>query len=210
MVATVQALNLTKVHDLGDERVYALNDLSLEVNSGEMVAVLGRDGSGKSTLLHVLGCQQRPDSGQIFLEGQDVTQLDDEALAGFRIHKVGFLFQAFNILPTETVLGNVEVPLQHQGEGVWDRRQKAEKVLEVVGLENRAHRNVGELSAMQRQCVAIARAMVHRPAVIFADEPTRNLDSTSREVIMGLFQKINDAGMTIVLSTAESGMASYC
>ena len=210
MAAILQALNLTKAYDLGGDRVHAVNDVSLEVYPGEMVAVGGYDGSGKSTLLHILGCLQRPDSGQVFLEGQDVTQLDDEALAEFRNHKVGFLFQEVNILPTETVLGNVEIPLQYQGEEVWDRRQKAEKALEVVGLENHAHHDVGELSAVQRQCIAIARAMVHRPAVILADEPTRNLDSKSGEQIMGLFQKINDAGMTIILSTAQSSVASYC
>ena len=210
MAATVQALNLTKVYRRGDERVYAVNNISLEVYPGELVTVVGRPSSGKSTLLHILGCLQRLDSGQIRIEGLDMTQLEDEELAQVHAHRVGFIFQASNLLRHETTLKNVEVSLRHQGLGAWDRREKAEEVLRVVGLGNRLEHRIGQLSAEQRQCVAIARAMVHDPAIIFADEPTRALDSTSREEVMGLFQKLNDEGWTIVIATSDSGVASYC
>ncbi len=211
MVApVVQGVSLTRAYRLGSEMVYALNNVSLEVNLGELVAILGRSGSGKSTLLHILGCLQRPDSGRVFIEGLDVTRLGDEELTQVRIHKVGFVFQAFNLLPNETALRNVEFPLEHQGMGAWDRKEKAEEALQTVGLGNRLDRRPGQLSAGQRQCVAIARAIVHNPAVIFADEPTRVLDSTSREEIMGLLQKLNDEGRTIVIATTDSSVASYC
>ena len=207
---TVQGVELTKVHQLGDERVHALDDVTLEVHAGELVAVTGTPGSGKSTLLHILGCLQRPDSGAVRLEGQDVTHLDEEELAQVRISKVGFVFQAFNLLPNETALGNVEVPLRHQGMGAWDRREKAELALQLVGLGTRLDRKPGQLSAVQRQFLSIARALVQDPAVIFADEPTGVLDSTSREEVMGLLQKLHEQGRTIVVATTESGVASYC
>ena len=206
----VQGVELTKVHQLGDQQVHALDDVTLEVYAGELVAVAGKPGSGKSTLLHILGCLQRPDSGVVRLEGLDVTQLDEEELAQVRIDKVGFGFQAFNLLPDETALGNVEVPLRHQGMGAWDRREKAEKALHVVGLGTRLDRKPGQLSAVQRQFLSIARALVQDPAVIFADEPTGVLDSTSREEVLGLLQKLNEQGGTIVVATTESGVASYC
>ena len=206
----VQGVELTKVHQLGDERVHALNDVTLEVHAGELVAVVGKPGSGKSTLLHILGCLQRPDSGAVRLDGMDVTQLDEEELAQVRVNKVGFVFQAFNLLPNETALGNVEVPLRHQGMGPWDRREKAEEALHLVGLGTRLDRKPGQLSAVQRQFLSIARTLVHDPVVIFADEPTGVLDSTSREEVMGLLQKLNEQGRTIVVATTESGVASYC
>ena len=210
MDTTVQGLNLTKVHQLGDERIYALNNVSLEVYPGEMLAIVGRPGSGKSTLLHILGCLQRPDSGMVRIEGLDVTQLEDEELAQARIHKVGFVFQAFNLLPNETALRNVEVPLRYQGIGAWDSREMAEEALQVVGMGNRLEHSPGQLSPEQRQCVVIARALVHNPAVILADEPTGALDSSSREGIMGLFQKLNDEGKTLIIATSDSGVASHC
>ena len=166
MAATVQGSELTKVYQLGNELVYALNRASLEVYPGELLAVVGRAGSGKSTLLHVLGCLQRPDAGSMRVEGQDVTELAEEELAEVRTRKVGFVFQAYNLLPNETMLGNVLVSLRHGDLDSYDRREKA---------------------------------------VIFADEPTRALDSTSREEVMGLLQRLNSEGRTIVVSTDDSG-----
>ena len=210
MVATIEAFNLTKVYSMGNEQVYGLNNFTLKVEPGELAAVIGRPGSGKSTLLHILGCLQRTDGGELRIDGVDVSNFEDAELARVRSNKIGFLFQAFNLLPNETVVANVEVPLRHQGMGAWDRQQKAAEALEVVGLEHRLQHKPGQLSATQRQCVAIARALVHNPAVILADEPTKVLDSTSREEVMGLFQKLNDAGMTIIIATPDSGIAGYC
>ena len=210
MVATVHAWNLTKAYPLGDERVYALNDVSLAVNPGEMVAILGGSSSGKSTLLHVLGCLQGPDSGQLSIEGRDVSRLEDEELAKLRTDKVGFVFQAFNLLPNETAMTNVEVALRDQELSARDRQRKALEGLRVVGLENRVDRTPGQIFPRQRQCVAIARALVNNPAVLFVDEPTRMMDSSSREEIMGLLQKLNDAGMTMVIATPDSGVSNYC
>ena len=210
MDTTIQGVNLSKAYQMADERLYALNDLSLDVYPGEMAALSGRTGSGKSTLLHFLGCFQKPDSGQIFIEDRDVTQLDDEELAQIRRQKIGFVFQAFNLLPNESALANVELPLREQGMSDRDIRRKAGEALEVVGLENRLDRMPSQLSARQRQCVSIARALVNNPAIILADEPTRGLDSTSREEVMGLFQKLNYEGQTMVIATADSGVANYC
>ena len=174
------------------------------------MAIVGRPSSGKSTLLHILGCLQPPDSGRVRIEGLEATRLEDEDLARVRSNKVGFVFQAFNLLPNETALKNVEVPLKHQGMGNWDRQEKAEEALQIVGLGNRLEHKPGQLSMKQRQCVAIARALVHDPAVIFADEPARALDSTSREEVMGLFQKLNDDGRTIIISSSDPSIANYC
>ena len=185
MAATVIGLNLSKAYNVGRERVHALNDVSLEVYPGEMVGVVGRAGAGKSTLMHVFGGLQRPDSGSVRIDDQDVTQLDDAELASVRADKVGFLFQAFNILPNETVLGNVDISLQESGLPAKESRRKAVAVLEVVGLGNRLEHTPSQLSARHRQYMAIARALVNDPAVIIADEPTRPLDTTSREEMMG-------------------------
>ena len=210
MTAKLQASNLNKVYEIGRETVYAVNDVALEVQPGELVAILDKPGSGKSTLLHILGCLQRPDSGRVWIENLDTTRLDVEELARVRTHKVGFVFQAFNLLPNETAIANVELPLRNQRVDAWNSRQRAEEALQVVGLGNRLEHRPGQLSARQRQSVAIARALVNDPAVLFADEPTRALDSTSREEVMGLFQKLNDEGRTTVIATADSGVANYC
>ena len=210
MAATVHGLNLTKVYNLGEERLNALDDVSLEVFPGEMVAVVGRTGSGKSTLLHILGCLQRPDSGQVRIEGLNVTQLGDEELAELRARRVGFVFQAFNLLPNDTAVANVEVGLADGELSARDSRRKASEVLEYVGLGNRLDNTPSQLSHRHRQYIVIARALVNKPAVIFADEPTRGLDSSSREDLMGLFQKLNDEGLTIVIATVDTGLARYC
>ena len=210
LVPTVVGKNLTQRYRVGDEDVYALDRASLEINPGDFLAIVGRSGSGKSTLLHVLGCLQRPGSGTVSIEGVDVTRLDDDEMAKLRAQKFGFVFQAFNLLPKETALGNVAVGLKSRGLDAWSSREKAEEALAYVGLRNRMDHRPGQLSAQQRQLVAIARALAHDPVVILADEPTRPLDSTSREEVMGIFQKLNDDGRTIAISTADSGVATYC
>ena len=210
MDATLRGLNLTKVYDLGDERLHALDDFSLEVFSGEMVAVVGRTGSGKSTLLHVLGFLQRPDSGQVLIEGVDGTSLSEAELAEFRARRVGFVFQAFNLLPNDTAVANVAVALKDGEMSARDSRRKASEVLENIGLGNRLDNTPSQLSHRHRQYISIARALVNGPAVIFADEPTRGLDSSAREDLMGLFQKLNDDGMTLVIATGDTGLGRYC
>ena len=210
MAATIQGLNLTKVYPIGDERFHALNDVSLEILPGEMVAILGGSGSGKSSLLHVLGALQRPDSGTLLIEGTDVTQLEDRELLRLRVQKLGLLFQAFNILTNETVVTNVEIPLRRQGMRFAEYRQRAEEALELVGLRERLEDSPGQLTAMERQCLAIARVLAQRPTVIFVDEPAATLEGPSREELMGLLQKINEDGRTLVISTPDSEIAGYC
>lgn len=210
MTATLSGLNLTKVYDLGEERRPGLDDFSIEVFAGEMVAVVGRTGSGKSTLLHVLGFLQRPDSGQVLIEGVDGARLNEEELGEVRARRVGFVFQAFNLLPNDTAAANVAVALAGEGLSARDSRRKASEALDYVGLGNRLDNNPSQLPQRHRQYIAIARGFVNDPAVIFADEPTRGLDSSSREEVMGLFQKLNDDGRTIVIATGDTGLARYC
>ena len=207
MAAVVQGRNLTKSYELGDERVYALNDVSLAIHPGEMVAIQGRPASGKSTLLHMLAGFITPDSGQVHMGDEDVTQYTDEEMTRVRASTVGFLFQAFNLLPNETVLKNVEIWSRGKAE---ERRQRAWESLRAVGLERGVDHSPGQLSGRQRQFVAVARALVNNPPVILADEPTRGLDSTSRVELMGLFQKLNDEGTAIVIATPEASIARYC
>ena len=210
MAAIIRAQNLTKSYDMGGQVSYALNDVSLEIQQGQMLAVLGGSSTGKSTLLHTLACMQRADWGWLEYEGQEVNTLTDEGLTKLRTGRVGFIFQAFNLLPNETLLANVEVPLKAQGVGAWDRKEMAEAALRSVGLGNALDYRPNQLSTRQRQCVSIARAQVHDPSVIFADDPTRGQDSTSREEIIGLLQKINRDGKTVVIATTDSGVARHC
>ena len=210
MAATIQASNLTKLYPKGNERVLALHDVSLEIYPGEMVGIAGRRGSGKSTLFQILGCLERPDSGNLRIVDQDVTQLEDEELARVHAQKIGFLAQDLKLLPKETLLANAEVPIKDVGLQTWESRQKAREALRLVGLANRAEHKLAQISARESLCVAIARALVNDPAVILVDEPTRFLDSSSREEVMGLFQKLNDEGRTILIATADPGVTRYC
>ena len=210
MNPAIRASNLTKAYHLGNERVQTLNDFSLEVFPGEMVAIVGRNGSGKSTLLHTLACLQRPDSGHVVIDDVDMTELDGEELVDVRSRKVGFLFQAFNVLPDETARENVEIVLREQGLPAGQCASKAGEALHIVGLENRQGRRLRELTALQRHTVTIARALAQKPAVIFADEPTKVLDSIDGQVLMGLLQKINDEGMTMIISTPDAGLGRHC
>ena len=210
VASAVKALNLTQHYGPEGQRGLVLDGVSLEIYPGEMVAVMGKPSPAKSMLLHILGGMQRPDSGEVSIDGFDLTALEDEDLVRVRCQKVGFIFEAFNLLPNETVLRNVQLPLRNQGQNSEEIEDKAVAALQTVGLDNRLDHRPGQLSARQRQCVAIARALVNDPSVIFADEPTRSLDSSSREEIIGLLQKLNDQGRTVVIATDDSGVASHC
>jgi putative ABC transport system ATP-binding protein len=199
--------NITKVYKMGRTEIVALNGVCLRIEPREMVSIIGPSGSGKSTLMHIIGCLDKPTSGQYRLEGVEVSKLNDNKLAEIRNKKVGFVFQSFNLLPRNTALDNVELPLIYGGAG--NRRQRALQALESVGLAQRAHHRPNELAGGEQQRVAIARALINNPSLILADEPTGNLDTqTSKEIIL-LFQKLNEQGITIVLVTHEADIAAY-
>ena len=204
----IQAVNLTKVYNKGGGgEVYAVHDVSLEIQKGEYVAIMGASGSGKSTLMNILGCLDKPTGGSLRLDDVEVSTLTDEELAKVRNQKIGFVFQSFNLLARTNALENVELPLIYSDK--TDISRLARQALESVGLADRVHHNPGELSGGQQQRVAIARALVTDPEIIFADEPTGNLDSKSSFEIMALFQQLNEKGRTIVLVTHEPDIAEY-
>jgi len=194
--------DVTKIYKIGKLEVPALRGVSLRVEAGEMVAVMGPSGSGKSTLMNILGCLDVPTSGTYFLDGVEVGRVNDDGLAAIRNLKIGFVFQSYNLLRRTTALANVEMPLMYAGEG--NRRQRALEALESVGLTDRAHHKPNELSGGQQQRVAIARALINNPAIVVADEPTGNLDSKSGEEILQIFQSLNrERGLTVVLVTHD-------
>lgn len=205
----IKVESLNKIYENGRIQVAALKNINLTVSQGEFVAIMGASGSGKSTLMNILGCLDRANSGKYFLEQVDVSSLNDDELAKIRNLKIGFVFQAFNLLPKLTALENVELPMIYAGAKHKERREKALAALDKVGLSDRVLHLPNELSGGQKQRVAIARALVNSPSILLADEPTGNLDSKSSEEIMGIFQKLNDEGVTIVMVTHEPEIAHH-
>jgi putative ABC transport system ATP-binding protein len=198
-----------KTYQVGEQQVHALRGLSLDVGKGEYTALMGPSGSGKSTLMNVLGCLDTPTSGKYILSGEDVGRLDDDALADIRNRRIGFVFQTFNLLPRYSALENVALPLVYAGVEKSARMERAREVLDQVGLSDRMDHKPNELSGGQRQRVAVARALVNRPDIILADEPTGNLDSTTSAEIMALFGAIHQAGNTVIVVTHEDDIAAH-
>jgi putative ABC transport system ATP-binding protein len=200
---------ITRYFKVGLEEVRALRGVSMVIKKNEFVALMGPSGSGKSTLMNLLGCLDTPTSGHYFLNGHDVSMLDDNSLAEIRNKEIGFIFQTFNLLPRSTALENVMLPLVYAGYSKAERQEKAVKALESVGLADRMNHKPNELSGGQRQRVATARALVNNPSLILADEPTGNLDSVTSDEIMGLLEDIHNAGNTIILVTHEESIARF-
>ncbi len=201
--------DVTKVYGDGDSSVHALRGVSLEVGAGEFVAVMGASGSGKSTLMHVLGCLDVPTAGRYLLDGLDVARMGSRELAMVRNRKIGFVFQAFNLVPRTTTLANVELPMAYARVGRRERRDRAMAALELVGLADRAGHLPNQMSGGQQQRAAVARALVMSPSLILADEPTGNLDSASTDEVMAVFDQVHRSGRTIVVITHEDYVASH-
>ncbi|WP_347068588.1 ABC transporter ATP-binding protein [Flavobacterium sp. WV_118_3] len=205
----IEIKEITRDFPLGNETVYVLKGIDLTINKGEYVALMGPSGSGKSTLMNILGCLDTPTAGEYILNGKDVSKMDDDELAGIRNKEIGFVFQTFNLLPRTTALDNVALPMVYAGYSKSDRIERATEVLNQVGLGDRMDHKPNQLSGGQRQRVAVARALVNRPSIILADEPTGNLDSKTSIEIMNLFNEIHANGNTVILVTHEEDIAEH-
>jgi putative ABC transport system ATP-binding protein len=205
----IRTEDLWKTYVMGGTQVHALHGVTFEIQRNEYVAIMGPSGSGKSTLMNLIGCLDTPTRGRYWLNGQLVSELNDDRLAHIRNKEIGFVFQTFNLLARATALHNVELPLIYSGAGAKDRTERARKALEMVELTDRMHHKPNELSGGQRQRVAIARALVNTPSIILADEPTGNLDSATGEEILRLFGRLHAEGNTIILVTHDRDVASY-
>jgi putative ABC transport system ATP-binding protein len=205
----IRVEQVTRIYKKGAQEIHALRGVTLHIGPGEFVAIMGPSGSGKSTLMHILGCLDKPTEGTYFLDGNEISTLDDRALSRIRCEKVGFVFQSFNLLAQENVLHNVELPMLYYGVPRKERLGRALEMVHSVGLEDRVDHVPSELSGGETQRVAIARALVNDPAVILADEPTGNLDTKTGEDIMKVFREINERGKTVIIVTHESHIAKY-
>jgi len=205
----IQTSHLSKIYKIGSLETVALSDVSFQINKGEFVAIMGPSGSGKSTLMHILGALDLPTSGKYLLDGKNIEKLSDDELADIRNQKIGFVFQAYNLLPRTSALKNVMLPMVYAQIPKQERVQKAVKYLQMVGLSDRIEHNSNQLSGGQQQRVAIARALVLNPAIILADEPTGNIASAQAEEVMAIFQKLNEKGHTIIMITHEPDIAQY-
>ncbi|WP_017413861.1 ABC transporter ATP-binding protein [Clostridium tunisiense] len=205
----VEVKDLVKIYSTGELKFTALRSVSLKIEQGEFTSIMGPSGSGKSTLMNILGCLDKLDGGKYLLNNKDISQMKDDELARIRNKEIGFVFQAFNLLPRMTILENVELPMTYAGISPKERREKALLALKRVGLEDRVKHKPNEISGGQKQRVAIARAIVNNPSVIMADEPTGNLDSKSTEEILRIFQGLNNEGATIIMVTHEPDVAQY-
>jgi putative ABC transport system ATP-binding protein len=207
-VALLELRNVSKIYHLGGEEIRALDDVSLELDHGEFVSVIGPSGSGKSTLMHILGCLDSPTKGGVTLDGMDISQATTSQLARVRNRTIGFVFQFFNLLPKLNVIQNVELPMIYAGLGGRERRERAHKALEMVELSHRTKSRPNQLSGGQQQRVAIARALVNDPKIILADEPTGNLDTHTGELILALFRRLAEQGRTVILVTHNPEIAA--
>lgn len=208
-MSLIRLQKISRRYQMGTETVHALREVSLDIQRGEYVAIMGPSGSGKSTLMNLVGCLDTPSSGEYELNGQRVSEMNDNELAEIRNREIGFVFQTFNLLPRSDALRNVELPLVYAGIAAAERREIALEALAQVGLSDRVHHKPNELSGGQRQRVAVARALVNRPSILLADEPTGNLDSKTGTEIMALFQELADRGNTIILVTHEEEVALH-
>ena len=208
-MALIETRDLWKTYVMGEEEIHALRGVSIQIERGEYVAIMGPSGSGKSTLMNLIGCLDTPSKGSYLLNGKQVSEMNDNELARIRNEEIGFVFQTFNLLPRATALHNVELPLVYAGISGKDRLERARAALEKVELTQRASHRPNELSGGQRQRVAIARALVNNPSILLADEPTGNLDSKTGEEIMGVFERLHEGGNTIVLVTHEAEVAAF-
>lgn len=206
---TIEVKDLYKIYSLEGVEIHAVNGITIDIEDGEFVSIMGQSGSGKSTLMHIIGCLDKPTSGSTKIDGQETTDLTENELADFRLDKIGFIFQTFNLIPRASALKNVELPLIYAGVSGAERRERAVKMLESVGLGDRLGSRPTQLSGGQQQRVAIARALINDPKIIFADEPTGNLDSKSGTEIMAILDSLHKEGKTVILVTHEAEVAEH-